>query len=382
MPNGALYRQAAEFQRQLAERDAALARLLVERYGVAYRRLSGSFDSLALRVARDIEQGRVFTIDRLRRLDRYVALMRQVDGEIDEFSRYAARQIAKRQADEAREALRTASQLRATAEQRGLVSRPEVEGYGAFPRGADEARIGELFGRLTREPLYHLFGVMADGTPLYNYFRLGTATVPGLSADVVERIRGALEQALIEGWNPRKAAAYFRDAMGVGLTRSLAIARTETLRAYREATRFDYITYGVERWEWHAAMDIRTCCACAALDGEIFDVYQEPDMHVNCLCTMVPVIGEPGPRERRVQWPEEGTFVGNGRDWFESLTDDQKREWMGGGNFNAWKAGAVTLQDFIGDRTHPVFGHSYVQESLVGILGDDAAQYYVRNYGK
>ena len=375
---GSLYAQAEEFQRQLAARDARLAGLLADRYAEAYRALRGSFDALALQIQMDIERGTVFTIDRVRRLDRYAALMQQVDAELREFAAYAAREIGAQQAAEVREALRRAAELRATAAGQGLLSVATEEGRGAYPPGADERRIDELFNRLNNEPYLHLVGTMADGMPLYEYFLRGGANVPGLTPQVIEQIERVLEQALLEGWNPRKAARMFRDALGVGLTRALAIARTEMMRSYREATRYEYMQAGVREWEWMATMDLRTCMACIGLDGMRFPINEPMADHVNGRCTMVPVVGNMGPRERRVQWPEKGLMTGTGEDWFNSLTDAQKREWMGEGNYNAWKAGAVTLEDFIGQRQSDVFGKSFVQESLSGILGDGASQYYAR----
>lgn len=375
---GSLYEQAQEFQRALAARDARLASMLVDRYAEAYRSLRGSFDALALQIARDIEQGTVFTIDRVRRLERYAALMQQVDAQLTEFAQYAAREIGAQQGIEVREALRRAAELRATAAGQGLLSAPDVEGRGAYPPGADERRIDELFNRLNNEPYLHLMGTMIDGTPLYNYLLNGTANVPGLTPEVIEQIDRILEQALLEGWNPRKAARMFQDALGVGLVRALRIARTEMMRSYREATRYEYMQAGVREWEWLATMDLRTCMACIGLDGQRFPISEPMADHAQGRCTMVPVIGDMKPRERRVQWPEKGTMVGNGEDWFNSLTDAQKREWMGEGNYNAWKAGAVSFQDFIGQRNDPVFGKSYVQESLSRLLGENASQYYAR----
>ena len=375
---GSLYEEAQEFQRALATRDARLASILVDRYAQAYRALRGSFDALALQIQKDIERGTVFTIDRVRRLERYAALMQLVDMQLAEFARYAAREISAQQAFEVREALRRAAELRAAATQQGLLSMLEGQGRGAYPDGADERRIDALFSRLNNEPYMHLIGTMGDGTPLYNYLLNGGANVPGLTPEVIEQIDHVLEQALLEGWNPRKAARMFQDALGVGLTRALAIARTEMMRSYNEATRYEYIQAGVREWEWLATMDLRTCLACIGLDGMRFPISEPMADHVNGRCTMVPVIGDMGPRERRVQWPERGLMTGNGEDWFNSLTDAQKREWMGDGNYNAWKAGAVTFRDFIGMRQNDVFGKSFVQESLVNLLGENAKQYYAR----
>ena len=41
------------------------------------------------------------------------------------------------------------------------------------------------------------------------------------------------------------------------------IARTETMRAYNEVSQDQFERYGIEKVEWLAAMDERTCAATA-----------------------------------------------------------------------------------------------------------------------
>ena len=51
-----------------------------------------------------------------------------------------------------------------------------------------------------------------------------------------------------------------------------------------------YEDTGVEKVQWVAEKDSRTCGVCNSLDGEIFDLDKAPDkQHYNCRCYLVPV---------------------------------------------------------------------------------------------
>ena len=51
-----------------------------------------------------------------------------------------------------------------------------------------------------------------------------------------------------------------------------------------------YEDLGVEKVQWVAEDDHKTCGECRALDGEIFDIDNAPDKaHLNCRCYYIPV---------------------------------------------------------------------------------------------
>ena len=51
-----------------------------------------------------------------------------------------------------------------------------------------------------------------------------------------------------------------------------------------------YEDTGVKKVQWVAEDDYKTCDACLALDGEIFDLDKAPDkQHYNCRCILIPV---------------------------------------------------------------------------------------------
>jgi SPP1 gp7 family putative phage head morphogenesis protein len=77
---------------------------------------------------------------------------------------------------------------------------------------------------------------------------------------------------------------------GVMMSRSLALTRTELMRAYRGSLFDQYGAMGFTQWQWSAAMSTRTCLACISRSGKVYSM-DNPFMpaHVNCRCSPVPV---------------------------------------------------------------------------------------------
>lgn len=51
-----------------------------------------------------------------------------------------------------------------------------------------------------------------------------------------------------------------------------------------------YKDLGVQKVQWVAEQDYKTCGVCSELDGEIFDLDKAPDkQHHNCRCYLIPV---------------------------------------------------------------------------------------------
>ncbi len=74
-----------------------------------------------------------------------------------------------------------------------------------------------------------LMELASDGSPLRELFEaLGERTGWG--------VREALETAVATGMGPRETARLVHQQFGMGLNRALTIARTEQIRAYREAS--------------------------------------------------------------------------------------------------------------------------------------------------
>lgn len=368
---GELYRAADRFRAAQDRRDAAIWRQLTLEYRNVVNEIQAAYDALYQQVRRDIEQGNTFTIDRFQRLTRYRRLMAQIVRRLEDYGVFAGGVISSAQREAVEIAARESAALWRAALTQDLLEVPEIVGRGALGQLSPSALA--TFQRVPVEALDFLVGTLGDGTPLRNYFLRGTPQVPALSSSVIDQVARNLAQGLASGWNPLRTARLFRDAMGVGLTRSLRIARTEILRSYREATRANYAANGIVEYEWIATLDTRTCMACIALDGTRYAMDTPMRNHVNCRCTMVPVMPFAIPRIRRSM---DGEFEGTGADWFEQLDSASQMAMMGPGKYQAWRAGAISLRDMVGEHETQTFGISYVEASLKAMLGEAAGDYY------
>ncbi len=206
------------------------------------------------------------------------------------------------------------------------------------------------FNRINPAAVENLVGFMGDGSPLRSVLDRHGA----LAANV---IREELTNAVIQGRNPKETARQIRkrlykdgDVPSGQLRSFLNTARTETLRAYREASHQTYQQNAdiLEGWIWLSALNARTCRACIALHGTFHELGERMKSHVNCRCTQVPAI--------------RGVDLGieKGTDWFaKQPAAVQKAVLDGEGEFEAYKAGKVRLEDFTGLRRSAKWGDSY-----------------------
>lgn len=217
------------------------------------------------------------------------------------------------------------------------------------------------WARIPTEALQDLYGFTADGSPLATLFdAIGPQARAGWES--------ALVQGLARGLNPRDVAAMAQRATATGMARAMTIARTEMLRAYRQASGRNYQANSdvVREWVWISAGERRTCAACLGLHGSIHPVTEVMSSHPNCRCSMAPrtrtlkeILGVDIPGD------DSQISVPTGDSIFSRLSDDDQRVVLGGpGALAAWKAGEVELRDFIGQRRSPVWGDSHYQRSL------------------
>jgi hypothetical protein len=147
------------------------------------------------------------------------------------------------------------------------------------------------------------------------------------------------------------------------LTRSLVLTAHRDSQVLQQVANADIIDYVIRI----AALDFRTCLSCIALHGTRLEVGERVDDHRRGRCQSLSIVKG---RPRSVQM---------GEDWFNNLSEESKRDIMGGANYRAYDDGAVTLQDFVHRGSDPVFGDIVQENSLKGILGDAAQRYYERN---
>jgi len=322
-----VYAKAKEFRARLlaGEREAALE--LLQIYALA----AGRVERRVAEITSELEGASVERAAAL--LDessRLAVLSRDVALEVNRFSTVASFRVVRAQ----REAI-NAARLDAAA----LVGE------------ANGSPVAVALGRLNPRAVEAAAGLTSDASPVRSLFaKQGERVAAGVARE--------LSAGVAEGADVRTIAGRVRDVLGGELTRSLTVARTETLRAYRAAALDTFEGSGVvARYEWLCALDARACVVCLALDGSTFATRQPMPAHVNCRCAVVPVVTG-RPRAPRL----------TGREFFARLDAGAQKQILGAGAFAAFRDGRLSLGDLVGFKLSPRWGLTAYRRPLGQIL--------------
>lgn len=319
-----IYDKAESFKAALLRRERAASSQMVRAYGQAWNRLSKLLLVLTERIGDAASANEPISPAWLYRQERYARLMNEIERQIKRFAATAEQSILREQQAAVRVALKHSTELVKAAA-------PEI---------------GASFISLNVSAVENIVGFLSNGAPLKRL-------LDELPGDAGRRTAEALTEAVTLGYNPRKTAANIRHTLGMTLTRALTIARTETLRSYREATHANYRANEdvVGGWYWAATLGPRTCAACIAMHGTFHSLDERLAAHVNCRCTQIPAIkGRPSP------------IAQDGEQWFAAQSDAVKARILGTqAGFKAYQAGDLALTDLVGLQSSPVWGQAYHQ---------------------
>lgn len=374
----AIVRAALRWRGDLERLDAAAARTLTGVYGDAWRSTRLELDRVVARIAAAQDAGEQLSpawLYQQRRLDNTLAAL--ADG-MARFADHADATITATQTAAARLGADMAAQ---TATQ------------------ATEATLGVAAGFETPpvESLRALAGHLADGTPL-------RPVLDSLGDTAARALTDTLAAGIARGLSPRQMIAEARDALAGDLHRALTIARTETMRAHREAARQTWEATGIIRgWVWLCACDPRSCAMCWAMHGREFPIGEPMGTHPNCRCTQVPIAPSweqlglrtgtppanlgprPGtpefealrPREREKFRRRQRAAAANptpdlpaplalqpGADRFDRLTALERRRILGPGRADLYESGDAHLLDFVDARHSDAWGTTRRASSL------------------
>lgn len=337
MPDFDIYQHSQQFRDALLQRERAASVRLVKVYAPIWTRLEKRLAALSRQIEIARERGEDVNASWLARQERYQALLEQVAKEISRFADTAGDVITDQQQAAVRAALKDSEALIGDA----IAQTPSVSG---------------TFNKLPASAVESLAGFLGDGSPLRSL--LGQFGV-----NARRKIEEELLAGIGLGISPRATARKIRDALGGNLARALLISRTETLRAYREAshrTRQQNADL-IDGWYWTAVKGPRTCAACLSLDGTFHTADERMASHPNCRCVATPaIVGVPPPPSTR------------GVDWFaDQPAEVQRRILRSQAAYEAYREGRLRLQDFVGLRVDPRWGRSYFQLGVGRALNNE-----------
>lgn len=241
MAEGRLYDVARRHRSALLSNERQAASEMVRVYGAIWQRLRAELLFLLEEMAQAQSEGVAIDEAWLYRQTRYETLIRQAEAELRWFAQYASERVRQEQA-----AAVEAATANAEEQVRTILNK---------------AGISTSWVQLPADVLEDLVGFTGNGSPLRELLETFGSTA-------AQNIRDSLLEGVAQGWNPERTAAKVRQFFGGDLVRALRISRTETLRAYREATLRSYQANEdvVDGWIWNAACTERTCAMCVTGD--------------------------------------------------------------------------------------------------------------------
>jgi SPP1 gp7 family putative phage head morphogenesis protein len=350
MPEGEIFSAIERFRLELLRNERRAASELVRVYGEAWGRIKAELERLDAEYQAAKERGEQPGLDWIYQYNRARSFREQIERELLAFAQYAEGKIRQQQIDAIEAAERHAEEL-----VRRILGKP--------PAG-----LVIDWNRIDRASVEAILGMVQADSPLHKLLM-------SISASGAQAAEDALVQGMLLGRNPREVAQDLRKVLGTTLSRALTIARTETLRAHREATRASYQANAdiVKGWVWHAALDARTCIACWVMHGTRHSINEILDDHPNGRCAMVP---------ETYSWAEIGARFGldlsdipdtnpdiePGILLFERLSPDEQRAILGPARYEAWINGKFVLTDIVGRAYSREWGSHRYAKSLAELL--------------
>lgn len=343
---GTIHHNAAKFAADLAAGEQAAADQILAAHAAAYGRIRIEMDTLMAKVAQAKAAGDVPSPAWLYQQQRLKSVLDATKVEIAQFAQYASVTATKQQASAVGAALAHAKKLtvQATAE-----SLPGITGS---------------FIHLNPANMKAIVGFLGDGSPLADLVN----TLPLLTS---EQVRQALTTGIGLGKGPEWMTRQVDLALDMPRHRAETIMRTESQRAYRYVSQATYKAnaHVLDGWTWLAHLDALTCPCCVLMDGTEHTVDSTLDGHPRCRCAMVP---------RTQSWDDllgGGTGlddtrppIRNGKAWFTAQPPHIQQAILGKAKFQAWKQGAIHLDDVVARVDSPGWGTMRRERSLREIV--------------
>lgn len=341
--------RAVRFRAELAAREATAVRDMQR----VYRRLLPAIDAELKKIRERIAAARRDGVDVARDMP---AVLYQ-EGRIEALQRAIREQVA---------VFARAAHASTTAQIDAALA-AATQNAVALIDAASPASITLDTIRVPTGAIETLTSATRQGAPVASLFNQ-------LAPQATQAATDALLTGIVLGQNPNRIARGIRDTLNVPPRRAQTIARTEVMRAWREASRATYQanTDVVAGWIWVAGLDRRTCLSCVAQHGTKHPLNEAMATHPACRCVMVPDV-RPW-RELGSTGGEEPPPVETGEAWFRRQSDAVQRDMLGPGKHKAWRGNRITLPDLVARKSDPVWGPSTSEAPLKTATRNAAAR--------
>ena len=236
----------------------------------------------------------------------------------------------------------------------GIISGAEADAVDLGIHNAEElVDIAEpanpMWTRINKRDVRIMTGMLSDQSPLA---ALLSESWPQMEAGIKEALLAGIGTGQGVDWVARR----IQEAVTIPQKRAMLIARTEVIRAYRQANletmRTSRAVVGYRRLCYKPT----ACFACLMLDGEYYDKKEDFSDHPNGKCSAVPVTRHYDPATEK-DWMK-------GRDYFDTLTTNEQRGLMGVGRYEMWQNDGVDPKKMVFVQENDLWGGSPTVHTL------------------
>lgn len=347
---GQLQRIINSYRARLIRGEDQAVKTLDTAYNVLEQRMKPLLERLYDDMLAKIERGEQIPITWLYEANRMEVILQMLRGEIDQFAAMSKMITGQIQ----RFALVLGSES-AQAQLRALV-----------PIGVEWS-----FGVPSSTALSRLVGSTQPGSPLAKLF-------DSFGQDASERVKEELLLGVSLGQSPLAFRSKIQDALMVPRWRAESIARTEAIRAYRDAALENYRANDdvCDGWIWMAAIGRKNpppCPACIAMHGTEHPLEDALNGHVRCRCARAPKtrswveILEPSGIDTSTI-PETTLSIQTGTDWFDQQDDATQLRILGKSKYEAYKADEYAFENIVKRVHSDDWGTSVQEKSLKALV--------------
>ena len=320
-----IYEAAQRQKRQVMAMEAKAVARLTGAWRKAYAAIIPKLEAVTKQLQAAQSSGTPVSPAWIFQQQRWAALMRSIESELKRFGVDASSTLTNQQKQMVETGLKhSAALVKAT----GIAT-----GFKSLPTSAFE----------------NVVGYLTDKSPLYDLFQ-------AIAPDALASAREMFAVGISQGQNPRKIGNALMGKLGITKQRAVLIARTESLRAYRQAHIQNYAANSdvVVGLRISSARDGRTCPLCLARDGIVLTKGEDFAPHPGCRCALIPV----------VKFLDEPPTPPTGEDWLKAQPEAVQKATLGPSRFDLWNSGKISLSDIYKIETHPRWGKSLRARTL------------------
>lgn len=153
---------------------------------------------------------------------------------------------------------------------------------------SQQMNVASTFARIDPQTIERIFTVPWAGSEF-------SSRIWADKDKLTRELMQTLSRGFVRGDSLDRMTKEFAQRMGVSESRAATLIHTESAHMAAEAAEQGYRETGVQSYRFEAALDLKTCAVCGALDQREFPLAENetginyPPLHPRCRCTTVPV---------------------------------------------------------------------------------------------